>query len=130
MRGPPNRERSTDGSAMDHHPEQLAMNQQEPIQCHQQNPKLCRQVRWPLKRLLDQRLGLPPCNQSVEEKTLREHPWKCKRENPLGHPRGLGHSLRYPFEPDRLRQTPSGAGLQLALPIRAESSPATPSVAG
>jgi hypothetical protein len=110
MRGPSSREGSTDGSTKDHQPEQLATNQQEPIQCHQQNPELYRRVRWPLKRLLDRRLGPSPCNKSVEEKTLREHPWKCGRENPLGHPRGLGHSLPYPSELDHLRQHPRGLG--------------------
>jgi hypothetical protein len=118
MRGPPNHEISTDGSMKDHHLKQLATNQQEPIQCHHQNPKLCRRERWPLKRLLDQRLELSPCNQSVEEKILHEHPWKCKRENPLRHPRGLGHSLRYPSEPDHLRQHPRGLGRSLRYPSK------------
>jgi hypothetical protein len=45
MRGPPNREKSINGSAKDNHPEQLAMNQQGPTRCHQQSPKLCRQER-------------------------------------------------------------------------------------
>jgi hypothetical protein len=116
MRGPPSRERSTDGSAKHHQPEHLATNQREPIQCHRQNPELCRRVCWPLKRLLDRRLGLSPCNQSVEEKTLREHPWKCGRDNSLGHPQGLGHSLRYPSEPDHLRQHPRGLGRSLRYP--------------
>jgi hypothetical protein len=110
MREPPSRGKSIDGFTKDHQPEQPAMHQWEPIQCHQQKPELCHQVRWPLKRLLNPRLGLSPCNQNVEEKTLREHPWKCGRENPLRHPRGLGHSSRYPSEPDHLQQHPRGLG--------------------
>ena len=108
MREPPSRGKSIDGLLKGHQLEQPAMHHWEPSQCHQQKSELCHQVCWPLKRPLDPRLELSPCNQSVEEKTLCEHPWKYGRENPLGHPRGLGHSLRYPSEPDHLRQHPRG----------------------
>jgi hypothetical protein len=64
----------------DQHPEQPAMHQWGPSQCQQQKSKLCHQERRPLRRLPDLKLELLPCNQNAEEKTLREHPWKCERE--------------------------------------------------
>jgi hypothetical protein len=110
MKEPPNRGKSVDSSMKDHQPEQSAMHQWGPIQCHQQKSKLCHQERRPLRRLPDPKLVLLPFNHNAEEKALREHPWKYERENQLGHPRGLGHSSCYPFEPDHLRQHPRGLG--------------------
>jgi hypothetical protein len=99
----PSRGKSTDGSLEGHQLEQPAMHHWEPSQCHQQKSELCHQVRWPLKRPPDMKLMLLSYNQSAEEKILHEHPWKCEKENQPGHPRGLGHSSRYPSEPDHLR---------------------------
>jgi hypothetical protein len=88
MKELPSREKLIDGSMKDHQPEQPAMHQWRPGQYHQQRSKLCHQERWPLRRLPDPKLELLPCNQNAEEKTLRERPWKCERENRLGPLRG------------------------------------------
>jgi hypothetical protein len=99
----------------DYQPKQSARHQWGPTQCHQQKSKLCHQERRPLRRLPNPKLVPLPCNQNAEEKTLHEHPWKYERENPLGHPRGLGHSSRYPSEPDHLQQHPRGLGVDTFL---------------
>jgi hypothetical protein len=104
----PSRGKLVDGSMKDHQPEQPAMHQWGLDQYHRQGSKLCHQERWPLRRLLYPKLGLLPCNQNAEEKTLRERPWKCERENRLVHPRGLGHISRYPSEPGHPGNTLGG----------------------
>jgi hypothetical protein len=76
----------------DYQPKQFAEHQWGPIQRHQQKSKLYHQVRRPPRQPPDPKLVLLPCNQNVEEKTRREHPWKYEKENPLGHPWGLGDS--------------------------------------
>jgi hypothetical protein len=108
MKELPSRGKLIYGSMKDHQREQPAMHQWGPSQCHQQKSKLYHKERWPLRRLPDPKLELLPCNQNAEGKTLREHPWKCERENQLRHPRGLGHSSRYPSEPDHPRRHPRG----------------------
>jgi hypothetical protein len=81
MKELPSREKLVDGSMKDHQSKQPTVHQWGPDQYHQQGTKLCHQERWPLRRLPDRKLGLLPCNQNAEEKTLRERPWKCEREN-------------------------------------------------
>src|SRR5688500_14375902 len=91
-KGSPNQERSVDNQAQGHHPKQFATNQEGSAQYLQQSPTFGQRGRCPLKRLPGPKFGLPPYNQSVEE-IPHERPWKYRRETPLGHPRGLGHSL-------------------------------------